>query len=101
MKGFIEFIRQQGVIGLAIGFMLGGAVSKVVSALVTDIINPLIGLLLGKISSNLAEASLTLGNATITWGHFLSVLIDFVIVAAVVYFGFKMLGLQKLDKPKQ
>lgn len=40
MKGFIEFIKKQNVVSLAIGFMLGGAVSKVVSSVVVDIINP-------------------------------------------------------------
>ena len=40
MSDFINFIRKQGVIGLAIGFILGGAVSKLVSALVSDISTP-------------------------------------------------------------
>ena len=48
MKGFIDFIREQGVIGLAIGFILGGAVSKVVTSLVNDIISPVIGLGAGR-----------------------------------------------------
>ena len=47
LSGFVEFVRKQGVVGLAVGFLLGGAVSKVVSALVTDIVNPLVGLVLG------------------------------------------------------
>ena len=46
-EGFIEFIREHGVVGLAIGFVLGGAVAKLVTALVTDIINPFVGLVLG------------------------------------------------------
>lgn len=40
MQDFIKFIREQGVIGLAIAFILGGAVAKVVSSLVKDIIQP-------------------------------------------------------------
>jgi len=40
-SGFIDFVREQGVVGLAVGFILGGAVSKVVSSLVKDIINSL------------------------------------------------------------
>ncbi|NMB92237.1 MAG: MscL family protein [Parcubacteria group bacterium] len=97
MSGFIDFIRKQGVIGLAIGFILGGAVSKLVSALVEDIINPIIGLALGKIGS-LSNAILTIGPINILWGHFISVLIDFLIIALVVYYGFKALHLDKLDK---
>lgn len=97
MQGFIDFIRKQGVIGLAIGFILGGAVSKVVSALVTDVINPIIGIFLGK-TGNLTNAALSIGPAKILWGNFISVLIDFLIIALVVYFGVKLLKLDKLDK---
>jgi len=99
-RGFIEFIRKQGVVGLAVGFILGGAVSKVVSALVTDIINPLIGALMGS-TKGLAEASVHIGSTQLMWGDFISVIIDFVIIAAVVYFGFKLLRLDRLDLPKE
>jgi large conductance mechanosensitive channel len=98
MSGFVSFIREQGVVGLAIGFILGGAVSKMVTSLVDNIINPLVGILLGKV--NLADRMLTVGAATLKYGAFISSLIDFIIIALVVYFGFKMLGLEKLDKPK-
>ncbi len=99
VSGFMDFIREQGVVGLAIGFVLGGAVSKTVSSLVDNIINPLVGLLMGKV--NLVDKVLVIGSATIKWGAFISTIIDFVIVAAVVYFGFKALGLDKLDKKKE
>ena len=98
--GFIDFIREQGVVGLAIGFILGGAVSKVVSALVTDIINPLIGAMIGS-ADGLKEASIKLGEQQILWGDFVSITIDFLIIAAVVYFGFKALKLGRLDKKKE
>jgi large conductance mechanosensitive channel len=99
MKGFIEFIRRQGVVGLAVGFILGGAVSKVVSSIVTDIINPLIGIILGA-AGGLGEVSIRIGAAEIMVGNFIAALIDFVVIAAVVYFGVKGLGLEKLDKKK-
>lgn len=99
MKGFIEFIREQGVIGLAVGFILGGAVSKLVAALVEDIINPLVGILLGK-AGDLTTASFNVGSAEIMWGNFVSVIIDFVVIALVIYFGVKWLKLDKLDKKK-
>ena len=44
MKGFLTFIREQGIIGLAMGFVLGGSVSKLVTSFVNDIINPIIGI---------------------------------------------------------
>jgi len=100
MKGFLDFVREQGVVGLAVGFILGGAVSKVVTALVTDIINPLLGLVLGAVGG-LKTASVEIGTAKILYGDLLSVVIDFVVVALVVYYGIKMIGLEKLDKKKQ
>lgn len=99
MAGFLDFIRKQGVMGLAVGFLLGGAVSKVVTAFVTDIINPLLGIVLGA-AENLKEAQVTVGGAHIMWGDFVTVVIDFLIIAAVVYFGIKGLGLDKLDAKK-
>lgn len=99
MKEFIAFIREQGVVGLAVGFILGGAVSKVVTALITDIINPLLGLLLGK-AEGLTKLSFQIGDAHLLVGDLLSVLIDFIVIALVVYLGVKKLGLDKLDKSK-
>jgi large conductance mechanosensitive channel len=100
MKGFLNFIREQGVVGIAVGFILGGAVSKVVSALITDIVNPIIGVVLGK-ASGLESASLKIGTAEILYGDLISVAIDFMVIAIVVYFGVKMTGLDKLDKKKE
>jgi large conductance mechanosensitive channel len=97
--GFLDFIREQGVVGLAVGFILGGAVSKTVSSLVDNIINPLIGILLGKV--NLAERVMTVGSVTLKYGAFVSSIVDFIVVSAVVYFGVKMIGLDKLDKKKE
>ncbi len=99
MKGFVDFIREQGVVGLAVGFILGGGVSKVVASLVADIISPILGLALGA-AGNLNEAVLEIGPVTLKYGNFLNVLIDFVVIAAVVYFGVRTLGLDKLDKKK-
>lgn len=99
MKGFINFIREQGVVGLAVGFILGGAVSKVVTAFITDIINPILGTLLGA-AGGLKSASFNILGTQILYGDLLSVFIDFIIVACVVYFGIKFIGLEKLDKPK-
>lgn len=99
MSGFVEFIRKQGVVGLAVGFILGGAVSKLVSALVQDIINPILGIFLGRVEG-LENASLNIGSARILWGDFISVFVDFFVIALVVYFGVKLLRLDKLDKKK-
>lgn len=100
MKGFLEFIREQGVMGLAVGFILGGAVSKLVTAMITDIVNPLLGLILGA-AGNLRDAYIPLGSSKLMWGDFLATLIDFAVIAAIVYYGVHGLGLDKLDKKKE
>lgn len=96
---FMEFIREQGVVGLATAVVLGAAVTKLVGSLVNDIINPTIGILLGK-AGDLASYTITLGTAEIRWGSFVNAIIDFTIIALVVYFGLKILKLDKLDKKK-
>jgi len=97
MQGFVDFIRKQGVVGLAVGFILGGAVAKLVSALIGDLISPILGVILGA-TGGLAESYLALGPVKLMWGHFVSSLIDFIVIAGVVYFGVKGLKLDKLDK---
>jgi large conductance mechanosensitive channel len=97
IKHFIDFIRKHGVVGLAIGFIMGGSVSKLVTALVNDLINPFIGLIIGN-PEGLKAASFMIGTSTFLYGDFISNLIDFVIIAAVVFFIFKGIGLDKLDK---
>ncbi len=100
MKGFLNFIREQGVVGLAVGFILGGAVSKVVTALVTDIINPVLGMALGSVG-DFKTAYISIGSAHILYGDLLSVIIDFIVVALVVYFGVEIIGVNNLDKKKE
>lgn len=99
MKGFIEFIRSQGVIGLAVGFIMGGSITKMVTSLVNDIVNPLVGLLINR-AGDLKSNYIAIGSAKITWGNFVGNFIDFVIIAFIVYFGVKILKLDKLDKKK-
>ncbi|OGC45227.1 hypothetical protein A2V49_01325 [candidate division WWE3 bacterium RBG_19FT_COMBO_34_6] len=98
MKGFIDFIKEQGIVGLAIGFILGGSVTAVVTSLVQDIINPIVGILLGSVG-NFGDAVLIIAGAKIQYGHFIGVLINFVIIASIVFFIFKQLA-DKLDKKK-
>ncbi len=98
MRGFLEFVRTQGIVGLAVGFLLGGAVSKLVSALIEDIINPLLGIVLGAVG-NFNEAVLVVGPAKIKYGHFIGTLLDFVVISFIVYYVFKKLE-STLDKKK-
>lgn len=100
MKGFITFIRERGIVGLAVGFILGGAITKLVTSLVTDLINPMVGIIMGK-TEDLKAMYIAIGDAKIMWGSFITSFIDFLIIALVVYFGVKGLGLDKLDIKKE
>ncbi len=90
MHDFITFVKEQGVVGLAIGFILGGAVGKLVASLVEDVIQPLIGWAFGS-----ADGLSSLHVGSLMYGNFIATFIDFIIVAFVVYVSFKVL---KLDK---
>ncbi len=98
-KEFLDFIREKGVVGLAVGFILGGAVSGLVKSIVEDLINPILGVLL-RHAKSLTDLVIPIGDSSIKVGNFLNVFINFVVVAGVVYFGVKWLKLDKLDKPK-
>ncbi len=106
VKGFLDFIRTQGVVGLAVGLVLGGAVSVLVKSLVDNVILPPIGLLLGS-SDGLNGLFWTIGKthdglpATLHYGTFLNDFLNFIIIALVVYVVFHLLGLTKLDKKKE
>ncbi|HVT75193.1 MAG TPA: MscL family protein [Candidatus Paceibacterota bacterium] len=98
LKGFVHFVRTQGVVGFAVGFILGKAMSDLVNSLVTDIINPLVGVVFGKFS-DLAKLSVTIDGSVVKYGNFISLGINFVILALVVYFVIKKAA-DLFDRPK-
>ena len=100
MKDFLAFIREQGVIGLAVGFILGGAVSKLVAAIVNDLINPLLSIPLRTVG-DLKQAYWDIFGAKILWGDFVTILIDFIIISLVVYYSVRILKIDRLDKKKE
>jgi large conductance mechanosensitive channel len=100
LEGFMEFVKEQGVVGVAIAFVVGAAITKLVAAFVTDIVNPFIGLFLGQLG-NIQALVINIGPAQFMIGDFLSALIDFLVIMLVVYVGFKLLKLEKLDKKKE
>ena len=97
LKEFKEFVIKGNVIDLAVGIIIGIAFGAIVTSLVNDIIMPPIGLLLGKINFsdlfiNLSgtaypslKAAKDAGAATINYGVFLNAVINFIIVAFVVF----------------
>lgn len=83
MQQFMDFLNKYGVIGLAVAFVMGAAVSKLVSALVADIIMPIIGALIP--GGDWRAASLQAGPVKFLVGDFVGALIDFVIIALVIF----------------
>lgn len=98
-RDFVDFMRERGVIGLAIGVALGAAITKLVAAFVTDLINPIIGMLIG-MAGDLTEYTLKIGKAELMWGHFLTTVIDFVVISIVLYIAMRVLKLDQIDKKK-
>jgi large conductance mechanosensitive channel len=97
LKEFKEFAMRGNVVDLAVGFILGTAFGKIVTSLVNDVLMPPIGLLLGKVDfgnlylslngtryAGLAEAQAA-GAPTINYGLFINTVIDFIIVAFVIF----------------
>jgi large conductance mechanosensitive channel len=103
LQDFIVFIREKGVIGLAIGVIMGGAITNLVNSIVQNIINPLIGTITGA-AGNLNQLAYKVPYTEIVfkWGAFLSSLIDFIAIIAVIYFLFmKAPIIRDLDKKKE
>ncbi|MCS6556490.1 large conductance mechanosensitive channel protein MscL [Curtobacterium flaccumfaciens] len=90
MKGFKEFLLRGNVIDLAVAVVIGGAFTAIVNAIVSAVINPAIGAVFN--ASSLDKAlpvvipTVSGGNATMYFGAVIGAVINFVIVAAVVYF---------------
>lgn len=95
MSGFVEFIRERGVTGLAIGFVLGTSVQKLVTSFVTDIASPAVSVIAGR--TDRIEA-FQIGPFLV--GSFLANLFDFLLLVFIVYLVFSKLNLEKLDKAK-
>jgi large conductance mechanosensitive channel len=92
LKGFKEFILRGNVIDLAVAVVIGAAFTAIVTGVVTGIFNPLISLLFD--SSDIAKAGITLRPAhgdtpavVLAWGAVISAVIQFLLIAIVVYFG--------------
>lgn len=103
VKEFKEFIARGNVMDLAVGVIIGGAFSAIVTSLVNNIFTPLLGLILGGLDfSNLA---ITVGDAKIMYGAFIQSVIDFLIVALVIFILIKAINkvtrLKKKEEAKE
>lgn len=80
---FMAFLSKYGVVGLAIAVIIGGAAGSLVSALVSDILMPIITFFIP--GGGWRDATLALGPIVLSIGHFVGVLVDFLIIAMVVF----------------
>lgn len=85
LEGFKKFIARGNMIDMAVGVVMGGAVTSVVNAIVNKVINPLIAMIFGKGDMN-SLLSFSRGNNVVSFGAVLGALINFLIIAAAVYF---------------
>ncbi len=111
LKAFKDFIMRGNVVDLAVGIIIGAAFGKIVTSMVNDILMPPLGLVLGKMDfsglfinlSGTSYASLAAAKAagapTINYGAFINTIVDFIIVAAAIFF--IVLQVDKLRKGHQ
>jgi large conductance mechanosensitive channel len=113
LKEFKQFIARGNVVDLAIGVIIGAAFGKIVTSFVNDILMPPIGLLLGNV--NFADLFITLsggayatleeaqaaGAVTINYGLFINTIIDFLIVAFVIFLLVKQVNRLKKPEPTE
>lgn len=90
VKEFKKFISRGNMMDLAVGVIIGAAFTAIVNSLVKDLINPLIGLFIGEI--DLSKLKFTIGEATFKYGSFLNAVINFLIIALVVFFLIKLVN---------
>lgn len=112
LKEFKEFINRGNVVDMAVGVIIGGAFGKIVSSLVEDVIMPLIGKITGGGSvanlfvsldgNNYAtiEAAQEAGAATLNYGTFIQSIIDFLIIAFVIFLFVKQINKMKKEEPE-
>lgn len=111
IKEFKEFAVKGNVLDMAVGIIIGGAFGKIVSSFVTDVMMPPIGLIIGKVNfSNLfinlsgkdiasLDEAKKAGLATLNYGLFLNTVIDFTIVAFVIFLIVKQMNKLKAAPP--
>ena len=96
---FKAFITKGNVIDLAVGVIIGGAFQAIVSSFTGDIVSPLLGLL---VNSDFSELVATVGDVEIRYGAFITAIINFILMALVIFFFLKAIrGAEKRAKKKE
>lgn len=90
LKEFKEFISKGNIVDMAVGVIIGSAFGKIVTSLVNDIFIPIIGVIIGGL--DFSNLSIKVGNSAIMYGSFIQNVVDFLIVAACIFFMIKVLS---------
>lgn len=85
LKEFREFVMRGNVLDLAIAVIIGGAFGKIVGSLVNDILMPVIGLIMGGVDFSKLAIPVGSEGAVIAWGIFVQTIIDFLVIALVIF----------------
>jgi len=93
LKEFKEFAMKGNIVDLAVAVIIGGAFGKIVTALTDSIIMPIIALVLGK--GGMSEVSFTVGSTVFPIGIFLQAVIDFILIAFVLFIIIKAMNSAK------
>ena len=106
IKEFKEFALKGNMVDLAIGIIIGTAFGKVVSSLVSDMLMPPIGLLIGGVDFSTLSIKLSLPRSSlppveIKYGLFINTIIDFLIIALVIFLGIKFLNKLRFNIPSK
>ena len=83
IEDFKKFIAQGNVLDLAVGVIIGGAFGKITASLVDNILMPLIGIIMGGV--NFTNLAIKVGDAEVKYGNFIQSIIDFLIIAFVIF----------------
>lgn len=83
MEEFKQFVARGNVMDMAVGVIIGGAFSAITSSLIDDIVMPILGIFTGSIS--FSDLSFTINGAVITYGNFIQAVLNFLIMAFVVF----------------
>lgn len=103
VSGFTEFLREQSVISIGIGLVLGIQIKAVVDTIMASFVNPITELLLpGQQALSAKTFMMTVGDkqVAIGWGAIVYSIFTFIMVAVIIYVGYKLLRLDKLTKKK-
>ncbi len=97
LKEFRVFAVRGNVVDLAVAVIIGGAFGKIVDSLVNDMLMPLIGLLLGGL--DFAGLSFKVGSAVVKWGAFVQTVVNFIIIAFVIFLMVRTINRFKKKEP--